>query len=213
MDQQPIDTTVFSLSDTPPAPIGERRETERHLTLFRVASIVAGNHHELCLIKNVSGGGMRIRAYCPLEVGACVQIELKSGDPIAGKVGWVDGNEAGIVSDQAIDVMDILNTSMKGAKPRMPRVEVGGMVGLREGAQQWRVAACDISQGGIKLRGDIALAKASEVVVTLADLAPIQGTVSWCEGGHIGVSFNSPIPLETLVLWIRSRHDRRRSAG
>jgi len=213
VEQQPIDTTVYSLSDHPPSPAGERRETERYLTLFRVGAITVGENHELCLIKNVSGGGMRIRAYCALEIGARVAIELKCGVPVAGTVGWVEGNEAGIVSDEPIDVVDILNTSMKGTKPRMPRVAVEGMVGLREGAQHWRVAACDISQGGIKLRCDVELAEASEVVVTLPDLGPIHGTICWCDGGHIGVSFNTPLPLEKLVLWIRSRHERTPKAG
>jgi hypothetical protein len=95
----------------------------------------------------------------------------------------------------------------------MPRVEIGCTVGLREGAQHWRVAACDISQGGIKLRSDLSIAKTSEVVVSLPDLAPVHGTVCWCDGGHIGISFNNPIPLETLVHWVRARHERTLKAG
>ena len=208
VEQQPVETTVYSLSDTPPAPTVERRETERHMTLFRVGSIAIGDRRELCLIKNVSGGGMRIRAYCSVDVGARVEIELKCGVPIAGQVNWVDGTDAGITFDEAIDVFDILNTSMKGSKPRMPRVEVDCTVGLREGAQQWRVSACDVSQGGLKVRSGAVLAPGSEIVATLPDLAPIPGTVCWCDGGYIGLTFNSPIPLETLVRWIRARHER-----
>ena len=68
MQEQPVDTTLYSLSDVAPAPV-ERRDGERHLTLFRVGSIVVEDRRELCLIKNVSAGGMLIRAYSAMIPG------------------------------------------------------------------------------------------------------------------------------------------------
>lgn len=213
MERQPVEKTVYSLSDNPPVPTPERRETERHMTLFRVGSVSIGDRRELCLIKNVSGGGMRVRAYCALNVGAPLTIELKCGVPIAGRVSWVDGSDAGIEFDETIDVIAVLSTSLKGPRPRMPRVEIDCSVGLREGAQQWRVAACDVSQGGMKVRSGALLAPGSEIVATLPDMAPIPGTVCWCDGGFIGLSFNNPIPLESLVRWINARHQRQLRAN
>ena len=46
---QPVETTLYSLSDEPPTPSGdcERREGERHMTLYRVGSILVDDRREL----------------------------------------------------------------------------------------------------------------------------------------------------------------------
>jgi hypothetical protein len=207
VEELPVETTVYSLSDTPPKS-GERRESIRHMTLFRVGSIAIGERRELCLIKNISCGGMRIRAYGSVDIGARVEIELKCGVPITGHVGWVEDTDAGIIFDAQIDVLDLLNNSLKGPKPRMPRVEANCIVGVREGANSLRVKACDISQGGIKVASETYFEPGSDVVVTVPGLSPIAGVVRWSEGGFVGMSFNRPIALELLVAWIRDRHDK-----
>ena len=81
MEEQPVETTLYSLSEAPPEP-RERRDGDRHLTLFRVGSITIGDRRELCLIKNISAGGMMIRAYCPIAEGTALSVELKSGQPV-----------------------------------------------------------------------------------------------------------------------------------
>ena len=65
MEAQPVETTLYSLSSVPPAPAAEaeRRDGERHMTLYRVGSIQVEDRRELCLIKNISAGGMMIRLY------------------------------------------------------------------------------------------------------------------------------------------------------
>ena len=79
MEEQPVETTLYSLSDNAPEPV-ERRDSERHLTLFRVGSVTIGERRELCLIKNISAGGMMVRAYCALEPDTRVSVELKRGE-------------------------------------------------------------------------------------------------------------------------------------
>ena len=125
MNSQPVETTLYSLSDAPPSPKPgeERREGERHMTLYRVGSILVEDRRELCLIKNISAGGMMVRIYCPVVDGTPLTIELKSGQPIRGKVSWVKDNQVGVTFDQPVDVIDILSSSMNGPRPRMPRIE------------------------------------------------------------------------------------------
>ena len=60
MEEQPVETTLYSLSDRTPDPV-ERRDGERYLTLFRVGTVMIEDRRELCLIKNISAGGMMIR--------------------------------------------------------------------------------------------------------------------------------------------------------
>ena len=51
LEDQPVETTLYSLSGAPPEP-DDRRDGSRHLTLFRVGSITIGDRRELCLIRN-----------------------------------------------------------------------------------------------------------------------------------------------------------------
>ncbi len=66
------------------------------MTLYRVGSILVEDRRELCLIKNISAGGMMIRLYCSIDDGTPVTVELKSGQPISGRVGWTRDQNAGI---------------------------------------------------------------------------------------------------------------------
>ncbi|MGH6705241.1 MAG: PilZ domain-containing protein, partial [Sphingomicrobium sp.] len=107
MNSQPVETTLYSLSDSPPAPAPEpdRRDGERHMTLYRVGSILVEDRRELCLIKNISAGGMMVRLYCSVTEGTAVTVELKSGQPIHGQISWVRDQQAGVAFNEPVVVI------------------------------------------------------------------------------------------------------------
>lgn len=213
MEVQPVETTLYSLSDTAPRESDDRRDGDRLMTLYRVGSLSIGERRELCLIKNISVGGMMVRAYCIIPEGTRLSVELKCGQPITGVVSWTRDVHAGIHFDDPIDVVDILSASMDGRRPRMPRIEVPSFITLREGARTYRLKACDISQGGLKLRSEMRFAPGSDVVVTLAGVEPMPGVIRWCDSGQVGVTFNRMLALPTLVEWLRDQRDLVRGEG
>jgi hypothetical protein len=217
VDEVPVETTLYSLSDEPPAPFGqrqgERRDGERHLSLFRVGSLTLGDRRELCLIRNVSSGGMMVRAYCPIEPGTRLSVELKEGQNVAGTAAWADGSNVGITFDKPVDVVELLATSMDGPRPRMPRVEVRCFATLRDGARVLRLWTRDISQGGVKVETRHEIASGATVVVTLPGLEPQAGTVRWQDKDCYGVTFNKLIPLRVLVAWLHQQREAMRSAN
>lgn len=212
MKHQPVETTLYSLSDASPRAPEERREDDRLMTLYRVGSLWIGESRELCLIKNICAGGMMVRAYCAIPEGTRVMVELKCGQPIAGVVSWARDVNVGINFDDPIDVIDVLATSMDGPRPRMPRVQVDCFITLREGASTYRVQLTDVSQGGLKIRCEAPVALGSDIVVTLAGIAPLPGVVRWVEGDYIGITFNHMLALPTLVEWLRCQRDSNRAA-
>ena len=212
MESGPIDTTLYSLSDAPPGP-DERREDDRHMTLYRVGSLAIGDRRELCLIKNISAGGMMVRSYCHIAEGTRLAVELKCEQPIAGTVTWYREPNVGIAFDTPIDMIDILTTSMQGPRPRMPRIAIDSFITLRDGASIYRLRACDISQGGIKVRSEAKVARGSEVVVSLPDIDPQRAVVCWAEGNEMGITFNQLLPLPLLVGWLHHQRDGMRAAG
>ena len=212
MDEQPVETTLYSLSDSPPDQV-ERRDGERHLTLFRVGSVTIGNRRELCLIKNISAGGMLIRAYSALEPGARIAVELKRGEQISGTISWTEDSNAGITFDEPVDIVELLANSADGPRPRMPRVEVRCIASVRQGSQVYGMRAHDVSQGGLKVESNRELAIGSEVIVTLPGLRSQQGTVRWREGRCYGITFHRLVALPDLVAWLNDQRELLRAAG
>lgn len=211
MERQIGETTIYSLTDIPMSLSGERRRADRMKTLYRVGSLAIDERSELCLIKNICPNGMMVRTYCSVSEGSRVTIELKCGQPISGRVSWARDAHAGISFDEPIDVIDILSTSMNGQRPRMPRIQVGGFLTLRDGAFSYRVQLCDISQGGLKMRCEKALATDSQVVVSIQRIGPQPSVVRWIDGHYIGITFNRMLALPVLVEWLRDQRDSLQS--
>ena len=212
MEEKPVETTTFSLTDAPPSP-PERREGERHFTLFRVGSLLIGERRELCLIKNISAGGMMIRVYCDIRPGTAVQVELKHGSLVAGSICWIQDQAAGVTFDSPIDVVELLASSTEGPRPRMPRIEIDSVGSLRDGAFTHRIHARDISQGGVKVETNRDITPGSDVVVSLAGLPPQPGVVRWRDSNFYGITFNKVVPLPVLVCWLHQERDKLRATA
>ena len=211
LDQQPVET-LYSLADAAPEP-GQRRKNERHVTLLRVGCLIVGDRRELCLIRNVSAGGMMIRIYSDIAADTPVAVELKQGEPIAGTVCWVKEDLAGITFDRPIDIVSLIATSADGPRHRLPRVEVGCTAWVREDATVHRFKGANVSQGGIRVVGSADLPVGAKVVVTLIDLPPTPGIVRWKDEDAYGIQFNRPLPLPALVAWLRAQQASLRAAS
>jgi len=198
--------TGFSFSNAVPMP-PERRSDERLLKILRVGTLIIDGRRELCLIRNISAGGVMAHVYSKLSPGQPVTIELKATQPVAGHVVWMRDANAGIQFDSAVDVADLLaNPAVldNGWRPRTPRVEIDRMATLRAGARTYWVHARDISQSGVKVECDHPPAADTEIVVALEGLRPLPGIVRWSKDNACGIAFNQLIPFGELIGWLKS---------
>lgn len=210
-DPLPVETTAYSLSSEPPAP-SDRREGARHLTLFRVGAMTVDGRRELCLIKNISEGGMMIRPYCDLAEGTPLIIELKTGYSVPCTVSWRCDESVGVEFATPVDVVEILSTAQEGPRPRMPRIEVDCFATVRDGGRVYRMRVHDVSQGGVKLESAVIVGPGADLVVSLPGLDPQAATSRWNEDGFLGVTFNRLLPLAELVNWLRATREQLRAA-
>ena len=209
MQDRPVETTIYSLAASAPRQ-PERRSDERYLTLLRVGAIVAAGQRELCLIRNISAGGMMIRAYSPLAVGTAVSVELKQGVPVHGMVQWTKDGLTGVTFDAPIDVLGLLASPGDGPRPRLPRIEVECTAWVRQEAEVIRTRAENVSQGGIRVESPKPLAVGGDVVVTLPGLTPAAGVVKWQDGAAFGIAFNRAMVLSDLVQWLQEQQQEQR---
>jgi hypothetical protein len=202
-----VEETTFSFSNEAPRP-PERRRDQRHMTILRVGTLFLEGRRELCLIRNISAGGLMAHIYSRVGIGDRVAVELKTNHRIEGEVSWVEGSNVGISFDEQIDVEEILASHSglaNGWRPRLPRVEVDRLATLRVGSEVYGVSTRDISQGGVKIEIDREFEGGEEVVLTLDKFRPVAGVVRWYGEGLCGVAFNQVIPFRELMTWLRGQ--------
>jgi len=213
LNEQPVETTFYSLDEKTPGP-RQRRKSDRHFSLLRVATLVIGSRRELCLVKNMSAGGMLIRTYSDIAEGTNLTIELKQDAPIGGTVRWVKDDCVGVTFDAPVDVVDLISVSVDGPRQRLPRVDVDCMAWVREGATMHRARTINISQGGARIVTSSDLPARADLVITLVGLTPIAGVLRWKDGDQYGIAFNRSLALPPLVAWLREHQDQlKRKAG
>ena len=204
--------TTFSLSEDAPAR-PDRRGEPRHLTILRIGALIGPQGRELCLIRNISVGGLMAHVYSPHKEGDTVAVELRNNVQLPGRILWVDDSNVGIRFDTPIDVEEMLADQAaldNGWKPRPPRIEIDRLATLRVGARLYGVNTRDISQGGVKIETDQPIEAGTAVVLNLDRFRPVHGVVRWCADGFAGIAFNQVIPFQELIAWLKPQRPESR---
>lgn len=185
-----------------------RRTDQRHLSVFRVGKLITAAGQELCLIRNISSGGLMAHVYSPHSADERVEIEFKAGKTVAGKIVWSRDKKIGVQFDDKVEVADVLSPQPNEGDPdfvaRAPRLDIHCRGRIRVGAHYRLIELRDISQGGAKFSpaGDVQID--DEVILLLEGLPPWPGTVRWRHEDSAGVTFNTAIPFEQLAAWAPS---------
>lgn len=204
MAKKLVETTLYSLSTNAPAR-PDRRTDERYVSLLRVGALTVDGRRELCLIRNISAGGMMIRPYSPIAAGTPITVELKQGDAVGGVAQWSDKGLVGVTFDEPIDVLALLSAPGGRPRPRMPRIELNCTATLRHEGQVFRARVVNISQGGICVNAGLDMEVDGDVVVTLAGLHAAAGVVKWRDGDYYGVGFNRVYPVDELMTFLKEQ--------
>jgi hypothetical protein len=213
-----VETTLYSLSASAPA-YPDRRHDERYVSLLRVGALTIEDRRELCLIRNISAGGMMIRPYSAIPAGTRVSIELKHGDSVSGVAQWSEQGLVGVAFDAQIDVLDLLNSPGGRPRPRMPRIELSCTASIRNKGTVFRASVANISQGGICIDSPVDLDLGDDVVVTLTGLHAAAGVVKWKDGAFYGIGFNRVYPVDELMGFLKEQQrgqqqvEQRRAVG
>ena len=184
---------------------GQIDREERQVSLYRVGALTVDGRRELCVVRNVSAGGLMLTSFSTIEPGARVSVEFKQGECVEGVVAWSDGRSVGMQFDKAVDVATILANPSSGRRPRMPRIDIECAMTVREGEAIFEVRALDISQGGVCVETSDRLSIGADVIVRIEGLAPEPAVVRWRDGDCYGLGFNRLLSVTTLAAWLKDR--------
>lgn len=192
---------TFSLLDEVPPSAGDKGPSND----LRVGILETPRAKQLCLIREISRAGARVRVYSRYRLGVEATIDLKTGHRLRGTIVWSQMGHVGLEFAEPIDIEQVFSTETleaKGMRARLPRVEIACPVTVRSGDGLVKGRLVDISQGGIKIESDVPVA-GRKVAVLLPELFPVQATVRWTHDRFTGLAFDELIPFRRLLEWTR----------
>ncbi|MFM9935177.1 MAG: PilZ domain-containing protein [Novosphingobium sp.] len=180
-------------------PGSEHRSAPRYALLIRTAKIVADGREFLCIIRDASATGLKVRLFSPLPRARALSIELVNGDRYLVDLVWQADDYAGLRFFEEIAVERLLEEG-GGAFPRRQvrlRIVLDGV--LHSGGEAVRIAFKDISQQGACVECDKWLLMNELVRVETGATSPLYAKVRWRSHPQYGLIFEHTFKLDELA--------------
>ena len=187
--------------------VPDRRDGLRHISVLRVGRVVWDAQDQLCVVRNLSPGGLMFDALHTPDIGQHVAVELRSDKQMTGFVRWVKDGSAGLEFDRPVNVEHMLReerNSLLRVRPRAPRFVRRGTVKVIGEGEPISGAIVDISIGGLSCRPDQPVRKGEPIVVAIDGVGATNAEVRWQKGDVVGIRFDKPLPWRAFQLWLDS---------
>lgn len=186
----------------------ERRQRLRQTMVLRVGIIDDGRRTCVCLVRNISPGGVQVKLFGRLPPGSEVRLRVGDEDPLPGRVMWVRDQVAGIRFDEMLEPERMLRVTQKLAPTKRrssPRVSTSARVTLRTGGRTYFAELCDISASGAKVRTQNEVTLGPSIMLTLPDMPAMKTYVRWVAEHEMGLVFEAPLPIQFIADWLDER--------
>jgi hypothetical protein len=198
-------SVLFSKLRAPAAPPTERRRSIRHAAVLQVAKIrLADRREELCVLRDISPEGLRAEIYCPAAPGDLVEIELRTGHVIAGRVAWREEATIGVAFDEAMPMKAVLahcSFDDRVATLRPPRLTVDFEAWLDVDGDERLVRVGNVSQAGLQISSARPIEAGTACRVALPGLPARNATVRWWRQREGGLQLDATIDYAEFAAW------------
>lgn len=186
----------------PPGTPPEARSEQRHRTVMLTAKLIDPAGERLCMLKDISPSGMRIRLFGAQPIPRQSLFEFSEGGRVSASMKWQDGRLAGFEFDQALDVERLLHGPARGYRRRTPRLACDRTVRISTEDELFRARMTDISLRGVGLESDDFGDLGKRVSVELPRLGQKSGVICWSRHGRLGITFDTPFAPRDLDDWL-----------
>lgn len=180
-------------------PGSEHRSAPRYALLIRTAKIVADGREFLCIIRDASATGLKIRLFSPLPQAKELAIELMTGDRYAVELIWQADDYAGLRFPQEIDVEQLLDESRGTYPKRQIRLQIVLSGVLHSGGEAVPVLFRNLSQQGACVESEKWLLMNELVRLETGVTEPLYAKVRWRSHPRYGLIFEHTFRLEELA--------------
>lgn len=179
-------------------PFDEKRETTRFALLMRSAKLIGSRGECLCIVRDVSETGVKLRLFHPLAGEEHMALELMTGERLAVDLIWEHNGEAGFRFLKPIDVMGFIAET--GPYPRRPiRLKVNHPAMLTVAGKPIPARLCDLSREGARIETEFKLAIRQNLRIKAEELPEFEATVCWRRQPAHGLVFHQVMSLEELA--------------
>jgi hypothetical protein len=185
-------------SGAPPQDVSELRATPRFSLLIRSAKLVYENAEYLCIVRDVSASGVRLRLFHPLPPDERVTLELATGETFAIERVWEREDHGGFRFADPIDVERFIAEA--GPYPKRPlrlRMALDATLSAEDSTLGARI--CDLSREGACIETPQRLAIGQKIRLEARGLPPLTAIVCWRELPAYGLSFQQSFTFEELA--------------
>jgi len=183
----------------PDAPDGvERRTSRRVIALIRPGKLVVDGREYLCVVKDLSPGGVKLRLFHTLPPHGRLHVEFDNGEMREVRVLWQQGDLAGFAFSQEADVGALL-APPSGTPRRPPRIAVRFDAALSAGSLRTSVVVRDLSQRGACIECSGWLMIDELVRIESACMPTLHAKIRWRRPPHYGVVFEQTFRLDELA--------------
>jgi hypothetical protein len=178
--------------------VEELRSAPRFTLLIRSAKLICESGEYLCVIRDVSASGLRLRIFHGLPPVQRFELELATGDRFALDRVWEAKDHAGFRFADWIDVKDFIAEASPYRKRALRlRVEFPAQIDVEGASGEARVR--DLSREGARIETALPLAIRQKVKFTARGLSPIIGNVCWRSRGAYGLVFQQVFTFDELA--------------
>lgn len=177
----------------------EQRAAPRFFSLIRAAKLVAADGEFICVVRDVSSSGVRLRCFHTPPQDRALSLELQNGEVFQIERVRGEGEEASYRFAAEVPVERLVKEAL--LYPRRPlRLNVALPVTLR--AQSGMVAAVtkNLSQQGCRLELAAPLAIDQPVVLESPQLPDVRAKVRWRRDKDCGLVFDDTFSLKAFAI-------------
>lgn len=177
----------------------DQRAHPRFALLLRGAKLIGPSGEFLCIIRDISGTGARLRLFHPIVDVTGLSLEIVPGQRFDVEKVWVNDDEAGFHFADAIDVKLFVNG--KAALPkRSVRLLVSHPATLSYSGYTNAATIHDLSREGARISTPERLAITQTVRLESDHLPPVEASVRWRRHPDYGLAFHQVMSMQELAL-------------
>lgn len=177
----------------------DQREAPRFIALIRAAKLLCDGREFVCVVRDVSLSGVRLRCFHAVPHGKSMMLELQNGDSFALERVRDDGQEVSFRFVGEVSIERLLQEMMP--YPRRPlRLNMTTPLTIRTQAGSFAALTQNISQQGCRIECAVPLALAQPVLIESAFLPGIRAKVRWRRGGAYGLVFDDTFSLKDFAV-------------
>ncbi|WP_343612795.1 PilZ domain-containing protein [Novosphingobium sp.] len=185
----------------------ELRRAPRYTLLVRAAKLVLDGREYLCVLRDASSTGVKVRIFHPLPSYEHIALETASGERYPMELMWFKDDHAGFRFFNEIDVQSLIEDRRETYPRRQIRLRLERPATIHSGSRAWPILLRDISQQGACIETPERLLLRQLVKIDIPGFPQIYAKVCWRQEPRHGLALETSFTMDELAVNIMKMHE------